>query len=300
MKITVIGSISTDIVVEATVAPAVGETIQGDKLSFSFGGKGANQAVAVARLGVETEMIGSVGNDVFGNQLIENLENNSIKTENVKQVDQSSGTAIIQLIQGDNSIIYIPGANNELTVKDIENAKSTLQESQLVIIQNEVKAEVVQNTIDLCMELNTPLLYNPAPARQLSEDYIKKVTYLTPNETEFKVLFPNQKMEDVLAKYPNKLVVTLGDKGAAYHNGVEVKMVPSFKVDKVIDTTGAGDCFNGAFAVATVKGLTIDQAIKFANLASSIAIQRFGAQSGNPTLKEIKEHQFYEKTWNFE
>ena len=300
MKITVIGSISTDIVVEATVAPAVGETIQGDKLSFSFGGKGANQAVAVARLGVETEMIGSVGNDVFGNQLIENLENNSIKTENVKQVDQSSGTAIIQLIQGDNSIIYIPGANNELTVKDIENAKSTLQESQLVIIQNEVKAEVVQNTIDLCMELNTPLLYNPAPARQLSEDYIQKVTYLTPNETEFKVLFPNQKMEDVLAKYPNKLVVTLGDKGAAYHNGVEVKMVPSFKVDKVIDTTGAGDCFNGAFAVATVKGLTIDQAIKFANLASSIAIQRFGAQSGNPTLKEIKEHQFYEKTWNFE
>lgn len=300
MKITAIGSISTDIVVEATVAPAVGETIQGDKLSFSFGGKGANQAVAVARLGVETEMIGSVGNDVFGNQLIENLENNSIKTENVKQVDQSSGTAIIQLIQGDNSIIYIPGANNELTVKDIENAKSTLQESQLVIIQNEVKAEVVQNTIDLCMELNTPLLYNPAPARQLSEDYIKKVTYLTPNETEFKVLFPNQKMEDVLAKYPNKLVVTLGDKGAAYHNGVEVKMVPSFKVDKVIDTTGAGDCFNGAFAVATVKGLTIDQAIKFANLASSIAIQRFGAQSGNPTLKEIKEHQFYEKTWNFE
>ncbi|MGX7074732.1 ribokinase [Globicatella sanguinis] len=300
MKITVIGSISTDIVVEATVAPAVGETIQGDKLSFSFGGKGANQAVAVARLGVETEMIGSVGNDVFGNQLIENLENNSIKTENVKQVDQSSGTAIIQLIQGDNSIIYIPGANNELTVKDIENAKSTLQESQLVIIQNEVKAEVVQNTIDLCLELNTPLLYNPAPARQLSEDYIQKVTYLTPNETEFKVLFPNQKMEDVLAKYPNKLVVTLGDKGAAYHNGVEVKMVPSFKVDKVIDTTGAGDCFNGAFAVATVKGLTIDQAIKFANLASSIAIQRFGAQSGNPTLKEIKEHQFYEKTWNFE
>nr|WP_276934701.1 ribokinase [Globicatella sulfidifaciens] len=300
MKITVIGSISTDIVVEATAAPAVGETIQGDKLSFSFGGKGANQAVAVARLGVETEMIGSVGNDVFGNQLIENLENNLIKTENVKQVDQSSGTAIIQLIQGDNSNIYIPGANNELAVKDIENAKSSLQESQLVIIQNEVKAEVVKKTIDLCQELNTPLLYNPAPARQLSEDYIQKVTYLTPNETEFKVLFPNQKMDDVLAKYPNKLVVTLGDKGAAYHNGVEVKMVPSFKVDKVIDTTGAGDCFNGAFAVATVKGLAIEQAIKFANLASSIAIQRFGAQSGNPTLKEIKEHPFYEKTWNFE
>lgn len=300
MKITVIGSISTDIVVEATVAPAVGETIQGDKLSFSFGGKGANQAVAVARLGVETEMIGSVGNDVFGNQLIENLENNSIKIENVKQVDQSSGTAIIQLIQGDNSIIYIPGANNELTIKDIENAKRTLQESQLVIIQNEVTAEVVQKAIDLCQELNAPLLYNPAPARQLSEDYIKKVTYLTPNETEFKVLFPNQNMEEVLAKYPNKLVVTLGDKGAAYHNGLEVKMVPSFKVDKVIDTTGAGDCFNGAFAVATVKGLAIEQAIKFANLASSIAIQRFGAQSGNPTLKELKEHPFYEKTWNIE
>ncbi|OFK58858.1 ribokinase [Globicatella sp. HMSC072A10] len=300
MKITVIGSISTDIVVEATVAPAVGETIQGDQLSFSFGGKGANQAVAVARLGVETEMIGSVGNDVFGNQLIENLEKNLIKTEAVKQVEQSSGTAIIQLIQGDNSIIYIPGANNELTINDIENAKNTLQESQLVIIQNEVKAEVVQKTIDLCHELKTPLLYNPAPARPLSDDYIKKVTYLTPNETEFKVLFPNQNMEDVLAKYPNKLVVTLGDEGAAYHNGSEVKLVPSFKVDEVIDTTGAGDCFNGAFAVATVRGLAIDQAIKFANLASSIAIQRFGAQSGNPTLKEIKEHPFYEKAWNFE
>ncbi|MBF6626359.1 ribokinase [Aerococcaceae bacterium zg-BR9] len=300
MKITVIGSISTDIIVEASVAPMVGETVRGDKLSFSYGGKGANQAIAVSRLGVETEMIGSVGQDDFGSRLVRNLDENSINTKCIKIVERHSGTAIIQLIKGDNSIIYIPGANEELTIDDIENVRDDLESSSFVIIQNEVNEGVVKRTIDICDELNVPTLYNPAPARQISEKYIDKVSYLTPNETEFKVLFPNQSVEAVLYRYPLKLIVTLGEKGALFYDGAEIKLIAAYKVENVVDTTGAGDCFNGAFAVARMKGLEVEQAIKFANLAASISIQKLGAQAGSPTLNEIKEHIQYEKEWDFE
>lgn len=301
MKITVIGSINTDFVVTSDRRPSIGETIQGDSFETTFGGKGANQAVASARLGVDTAMIGAVGDDEFGELLIDNLEKNDISSKYVEQIPQtSSGTSVITIAEGDNSIIYVPGANEQLHPGMIDRYKNVLTESDIVVLQNEVTDEVIHYVIDYCHKNQIQTILNPAPARLLDEKYIDKVTYLTPNETEFKLIFQGQKMETMLQQYPNKLIITLGAEGVIYNNGTKNVKVPAFNPEKAIDTTGAGDTFNGAFAVGVVSGLSIKDSIKFANLASSISIQKSGAQVGMPLLKEMKESQFYEEKWNIE
>lgn len=298
VKITVVGSISTDFVIETEKRPEVGETVEGKSFSTAFGGKGANQAVAAARLGAEVSMVGTVGNDTFADELQRNLKENNIFIPNVERVTHlSSGSAVITIQDGDNAIIYIPGANNALTPERIRDLHEDLQINDLVIVQNEVPVDAIEELVRVCSTLNVPVLYNPAPARKLSAEAIKKVRFITPNETEFSVLFPGEKMEDVLAQYPNKLLVTAGSKGVYYHDGTTVKLVPANKV-KPVDTTGAGDTFNGAFAVAWSSGLSIEESIRFGNLAASLSIQKMGAQSGIPTLEEMKGSKKYEKKWH--
>lgn len=300
VKLTVVGSISTDFIIETDKRPEVGETVEGKNFSTAFGGKGANQAVAAARLGADVYMSGTVGNDTFAEELLDNLERNNIFTDNVERVTQlSSGSAFITIQDGDNAIIYIPGANNALTPERIGKIRDDLKTSDLVIVQNEVPTDAIEELVRLCYELDVPVLYNPAPARQLSKEAIEKVRFITPNETEFSVLFPGETMEQVLAKYPNKLLVTAGSEGVYYHDGNEVNLVPANKVTPV-DTTGAGDTFNGAFAVAWATGLSIEESIRFGNLAASLAIQKMGAQSGIPTLEEMKGCEAYEKEWHIE
>lgn len=300
VKLTVVGSISTDFIIETDKRPDVGETVEGKNFSMAFGGKGANQAVAAARLGADVYMSGTVGNDTFADELLDNLERNNIFTDNVERVTHlSSGSAFITIQDGDNAIVYIPGANNALTPGRIGKIRDDLKSSDLVIVQNEVPVDAIEELVQLCYELDTPVLYNPAPARQLSKEAIEKVRFITPNETEFSVLFPEKSMEEVLAKYPNKLLVTAGSEGVYYHDGNEVRLVPANKVTPV-DTTGAGDTFNGAFAVAWTNGLSIEESIRFGNLAASLAIQKMGAQSGIPTLEEMKGSKSYEKEWHIE
>ncbi|MER2064395.1 MAG: ribokinase, partial [Alkalibacterium sp.] len=205
-KITVVGSISTDFVVETEKRPSMGETVEGKKFSTSFGGKGANQAVASARLGGNVHMLGAVGFDTFGDELLENLQENHIHVNGVERVTQSSGSAFITLFDSDNSIIYVPGANGEYTPDKLEafvDTHSVIQESDLVMVQNETPNETVRKLIELCDELKVPVLLNPAPARPLDKDLIDKVAFITPNESEFEVLFPGQEMETVLREYPN-------------------------------------------------------------------------------------------------
>jgi len=299
LKITVVGSINTDFVVTADKRPVVGETIQGNTFGTTFGGKGANQAIASARLGIETSMIGAVGDDEFGELLLNNLEANNISSKYIETISQtSSGSSVITIAEGDNSIIYVPGANEEVDSTIIKKNHDVLLNSDIVIIQNEVIDEAIFSVIDFCNKNNIDTILNPAPARPLAKEYIKKLTYLTPNETEFRLLFPNQEMTDVLKKYPNKLIITLGSTGAIFNNGQEKIEVPAFKPKKVVDTTGAGDTFNGAFAVGVVSGLLTKDSIKFANLASSLSIQKAGAQGGMPTLEEMRRSQFYEEKWN--
>lgn len=297
-KITVVGSISTDFVVSTKRRPEIGETVEGDNFSTSFGGKGANQAVVSSRLGIETHMVGAVGGDEFADSLISNLKQNNIFVEDVERVTHSpSGSAVITLSEKDNSIIYVPGANGEVTIDNIQRAQETLQKSDMVLVQNETPEEVVKELILQCNSWNVPLLLNPAPARKLDQKHIDFVSYLTPNETEFDVLFPNKTLGEVLEQYPNKLVVTLGEQGAAFHDGEKVVLVPAHPVEKVIDTTGAGDTFNGAFAVAVISGLSMLESIRFANFAASISIQKEGAQTGAPTLNELKGLKDYEEAW---
>lgn len=299
-KIMVIGSISTDFNVIANKRPEIGETIRGERFSTSFGGKGANQAVAAARLGAEVKMVGTVGTDEFGTLLIDNLDKNGINTKSVERVTHSeSGSAHITLVDNDNSIIFIPGANNEFSEKRLEPLKEEIKTVDFVILQNEIPMEIVLKLIEICEELGVQTIYNPAPAEVIENEWVDKISYLTPNETEFSVLFPDLTIEEGLRKYPNKLIVTLGSKGVAYFDGEEIVNVPSYKV-AVKDTTGAGDTFNGAFAYALTKDADLTTSIQFGNLVAAISIQKYGAQGGMPTLAEVKENENYEKEWGIE
>lgn len=299
-KIMVIGSISTDFNVITTKRPEIGETIRGESFSTSFGGKGANQAVAAARLGAEVKMVGTVGTDEFGTLLLANLEKNGINTDNVERVTEiESGSAHITLVDNDNSIIFIPGANNAFNEARLEPLKEEIKTVDFVIIQNEIPMAIITQLIDICDELGIQTIYNPAPAEQVERELVEKVTYLTPNETEFSVLFPGLTIEEGLRNYPNKLIVTLGSEGVAYFDGEEIINVPSYQVP-VTDTTGAGDTFNGAFAYALSKNANLTTSIRFGNLVAAISIQKFGAQGGMPTLAEVKENEHYEKEWGIE
>ena len=299
-KITVIGSISTDFVVTADKRPEVGETITGNEFSTTFGGKGANQAVASARLGGDVYMAGTVGMDIFAKELIYNLSNNKIHTDYVEPVTHvPSGSAHITIVDGDNSIVYIPGANNAIDSARIEKLSDLIQSSDIVVIQNELPQAVVEKIVETCFAHHVKVIYNPAPARKVNQNLLEKATYLTPNESEFKLLFPELTISEGLAKYPNQLIVTMGSKGVYYHDGTSEKQISSYTVTPV-DTTGAGDTFNGAFAVAITAGMDLESSIRFGNLAASLSIQKFGAQGGMPSLAEMKESEHYEKAWNIE
>lgn len=297
-KIMVIGSISTDFVVLTDRRPQVGETVTGNDFQTTFGGKGANQAVASARLGGDVSMVGTVGTDVFGSQLIQNLADNGIVTDNVERVtEKPSGSAHITIADGDNSIVYIPGANNELTVARIEQLKETLLTAAIVIVQNELPQAVIDEIITFCFENDIKTIYNPAPARVVAAEILEKATYFTPNESEFHQLFPDLTITEGLEKYPNQLILTMGSKGVYFNDGEKEVQIPSYKVVPV-DTTGAGDTFNGAFAVALSKGMSVQSSIQFGNLAASLSIQKMGAQGGMPTLEAMKASEDYEKAWD--
>ncbi|MGO4995379.1 ribokinase [Jeotgalibaca porci] len=297
-KIMVIGSISTDFVVLTDRRPQVGETVTGNDFQTTFGGKGANQAVASARLGGDVSMVGTVGTDVFGSQLIQNLADNGIVTDNVERVtEKSSGSAHITIADGDNSIVYIPGANNEMTVARIEQLKETLLTAAIVIVQNELPQAVIDEIITFCFENDIKTIYNPAPARVVAAEILEKATYFTPNESEFHQLFPDLTITEGLEKYPNQLILTMGSKGVYFNDGEKEVQIPSYKVVPV-DTTGAGDTFNGAFAVALSKGMSVQSSIQFGNLAASLSIQKMGAQGGMPTLEAMKASEDYEKAWD--
>ncbi|MFC6465039.1 ribokinase [Marinilactibacillus sp. GCM10026970] len=290
-KLLVVGSISTDFVVETKREPKVGETIFGETFQTYFGGKGANQAVAAARLGAEVEMFGAVGSDVFGESLINNLKENNVGVEYVQTVDHlPSGSAFITVVNGDNSIIYVAGANDAYTPDCLfqnQQQLDMLKRSDMVIVQNELPQATIEKLIDQSNQNRIPVLYNPAPARKITEKLMEFITFLTPNESEFQEMFPGQSISEMLEKYSNKLIVTLGQKGATFHDGDKIVTVPAIEVEHVVDTTGAGDTFNGAFAVAYMEGQSLEECVRFANKAAAVSIQKLGAQNGMPTKEEI-------------
>ncbi|MTH54995.1 ribokinase [Bacillus mangrovi] len=284
-KIIVIGSSSMDLVVTASKRPESGETILGESFKTVPGGKGANQAVAAARLGAEVYFAGCIGDDPYGEAILANLQANRVNTDYLKILPgEASGTAHIVLAEGDNSIIVVQGANKKVTPSIADAALPILKEADLVLIQQEIPDETVEHVSALCKEHGVRLLLNPAPARQVSQAVLDAASFLTPNETEARFLFG---ADEPLETYPNKLIITQGSNGARYHNGEKIITVPAFSVQPV-DTTGAGDTFNAAFAVAIAEGKPLAEALLFANRAASISVTKFGAQGGMPYRVEVE------------
>ncbi|AZJ18877.1 ribokinase [Bacillus wiedmannii] len=292
-NIAVVGSISMDLVAVSKKRPKAGETVIGEAFHTIPGGKGANQAVAAARLGANVAMVGAVGNDNYGTVVRNNLENERVFIDYVVPVtDTATGIAHIVLAEEDNSIVVVQGANALVNESVVDRSKDLLIKADMVVLQLEIPLETVKYVLAICEEHNIPVMLNPAPAQVLSEDILEKATYITPNEHECRIVLDDftSPIEGLLAKYPNKLLITEGSKGVRFHNGTEIVHVPSIAVD-VVDTTGAGDTFNGALAVALSEGETLQKAIRFANIAGGLSVTKLGAQGGMPTRDRVREVQ---------
>lgn len=285
--ITVVGSINMDLVVGTERFPKQGETVLGNLYTTVPGGKGANQAVAAARLGGKVGMIGAVGTDPFGDDLASNLKNEGINTGGIKRVEGPSGIANILLSEGDNRIIVVPGANHELKPQDIDTCKRAIASSDLVVLQLEIPVPTVLRTLEIARTNRVPVILNPAPADGFTDEFLDCEPILTPNESEAATMF-GENWEQALEAHPNRLIVTLGKEGARYHDGERHVRVPGIQVNAV-DTTGAGDTFNGALAVALAENMPMKDAIRFANAAASLSVEKFGAQGGMPARGETME-----------
>lgn len=276
----VIGSMSVDLVVQANRLPKKGETILGDAFFMTEGGKGANQAVSAARLGADVSMVGCVGDDNFGEMIVSNLKANNVNVDFIEKIDNcASGTAHITLADNDNSIIVVPSANNEVSIELVNEVLNSMDKDSIILLQNEIPKSIIEYVIEESYKKKITTIYNPAPFIEINPELLNKVTYFTPNETEVKAMF-GEDYEDVIQEYPNQLIVTLGDKGAVFYND-RVMNVPAIDAE-VVDTTGAGDTFNGALAVGISEGMSLKDAILFANKAASISITGLGAQGGMP------------------
>ncbi|MDO5520154.1 MAG: ribokinase [bacterium] len=289
MRISVVGSINMDMTVKTARIPAKGETVKGEDLTYIPGGKGANQAVSMAKLGANVEMFGCVGEDATGKQLCENLEQYGIGTAQIKTVGQvPTGLALITVGEQDNTIVVVAGANDYVTIPYIESIKEELLKSELVLLQHEIPEETVEYVIDLCYEAKIKVILNPGPARKVKPEYIEKASFLTPNEHEAAILFgTDQSLEELVKEYPEKLVITKGKEGAILSdNDKNVVTIPAGKA-AVVDTTGAGDTLNGAFAVQIANGNSVIESLRFATIAASLSTEKFGAQGGMPTYEEV-------------
>ncbi|MCR6095436.1 ribokinase [Salipaludibacillus agaradhaerens] len=283
--VTVIGSLNMDLVTQTNSFPVKGETVIGDHFMTVPGGKGANQAVAAARLGANVNLIGRVGDDPFGEILLRNLTENSVFKANVEPVtDCATGVATIILHDRDNRIIVTPGANNYVTKEYIVQHENVILTSDIVLLQMEIPLPTIEFVLQLCEASAVPVILNPAPAHQLSEEAWQRATYLTPNETEKELLFGKEPSEYLR----EKLIVTEGKHGVSFFESGSFDRVDGWSVTPV-DTTGAGDTFNGAMAVALAEGKSKAEAITFANAAAAMSIQKLGAQGGMPTRQALEE-----------
>lgn len=298
-KIVVVGSLNMDLVVQANRLPVGGETILGKAFHEIPGGKGANQAVAMARLGAAVEMIGRVGQDGFGKSLLSTLAADGVQTDSVTMVEgMSTGVALITVQDsGENSIIVVPGANSCLSAEDLQAYEAQIASAKTVVAQLETPLETVERLFDLAKKNGCYTILNPAPAQALPLSLLGHIDLLTPNETELALLsgMPTETAEEVfsaaqelMSRGVKALVVTLGSEGAVYfdNSGKHCK-VSAHKVEAV-DTTAAGDSFTAGLAVKLTEGASIEEAMTFATKVGALTVQKLGAQSSLPTLAEVE------------
>jgi ribokinase len=294
--ITVVGSTNTDLVVKIPRFPATGETIKGTNFQIFSGGKGANQAVAASRLGVQVNFITKIGNDNFGKRELANLKRNRINTDCVIIDEQHpTGVALIEVDDsGSNRIVVVPGANHNLTCEDIFPIKYMIENSDVVLVQLEIPLVTVGYALELGAKSKAVVILNPAPADDIPADFYHNISIITPNETEAALLTKLQPehvdriAESLLKKGVNKIIITLGKKGAYFRNETESGEVAAFRVEPV-DTTAAGDAFNAGLAVAIAEGLSLKNSILFANATAALSVTKLGAQSSMPNRAQVEK-----------
>ncbi len=296
-KIVVVGSSNTDMMVRTEHLPVRGETVLGEKFIMTAGGKGANQAVAAARLGAEVTFVARLGRDMFGEQALAGYQAEGIKTDYIVRDDEeASGVALIVVDQvAENIIAVASGANGRLSPADVCAAEPAIKEADGVLLQLEIPLDTVRAAIDLARQYGVRTILNPAPARALPADVLREVDVLTPNENEAARLVgdkldPNTGSLALLSACGPRtgVVMTCGAAGCEVVSDGKRQHVPGFHVEAV-DTTGAGDCFNGALAVALARGLKLVEAARYANAAAALAVTRFGAQTSMPTDEEVQQ-----------
>ncbi|MCP3697417.1 MAG: ribokinase [Aliivibrio sp.] len=296
-KLVVLGSVNADHVLQVASFPRPGETLHGHSYSVIPGGKGANQAVAAARLGADIAFIASVGDDSFGHQMIEAFKIDGINTQAVMiEENTPTGIAMIQVAAtGENSICISAEANARLTADRIAPHHRLIEAADTLLMQLETPIETIESAAKIAKVSGTKVVLNPAPAHPLSDDLLQLIDVITPNETEAELLTgiqvsdtaSAQQAADALhAKGIETVMITLGSKGVWISQNSSGRQVEGFKV-KATDTTGAGDTFNGAFLTGLQSGKDVDDAIKFAHAAAAISVTRAGAQTSIPSLEEV-------------
>jgi len=298
-KILVVGSSNTDMVIKTHHFPFPGETILGGRFLMNAGGKGANQAVAAARLGGAVTFVGKIGDDIFGKQAVQQLEDEGINVEFVSvDPENPSGVALITVDhKGENSIVVASGSNGTLNPDDFDKALTELDESEIVLMQLEIPIPTVEHIARIAAQKQKKVILNPAPAAALTDELLRNLYLITPNETEAEILTGVKVTDEQSAlkaaaalhkKGVEIVIITMGAAGAfLLANGIS-ELIKATKVEAV-DTTAAGDTFNGALVVALSEGKTIRESIAFANKAAAISVTRIGAQSSVPYRNEIKD-----------
>jgi ribokinase len=293
--IVVVGSINMDLVARTPRIPLAGETLIGTDFVTTPGGKGANQAVAAARLGYPVKMVGCVGEDVFGQALLDHLAEAGVGTDAVTRVAGPTGIAqILVADNGENSIVVVPGANGKVDSIAIHHQTALISSAGMVLCQLELPEATVGYLVGFCSGAGIPLMLDPAPAAPLCKELLSQTTWLTPNETEAafyvgEALCAEESARRLFEKGVRGVVLKRGGEGAYVAvAGGDAAWVKPFQVDAV-DTVGAGDCFNGAFAVALMEGMGPWKAARFASAAAAISVTRRGAQAAMPSRAEVDE-----------
>lgn len=296
--VVVVGSSNTDTVVRVRRLPRAGETVIGEEFLTVAGGKGANQAIAAARAGAQVSLIARVGCDVLGDQAIATYVNDDIDVTHVtRDRYQPSGAALIFVARdGANCIAVASGANSTLSPLHVRKASSVIVAAKVLLLQLETPLETVEAAVHLAAEKRVRIILNPAPARPLSDLLLRQVSILTPNELEAELLTgielngisaAKRAARELLRRGVSAVILTLGAKGALIASEGGIELVPAFKV-RAVDTTAAGDIFNGALAVALAEGKALSESVRIANAAAALSVMRLGAQPSAPTRRAIK------------
>ncbi len=298
-NIVIIGSSNTDMIIKLPHIPKPGETVLGGNFSTSAGGKGANQAVSAARAGGEIIFIARVGDDIFGEQAVEGFIKSGINIDNIITDKKApSGVALIFVDEnGENSIAVAPGANASLSPSDITASKDTIASAGIVLLQLEIPLETVRTAAEIAAENGVDIILNPAPARPLGDDILRHISILTPNESEAELLTgikvgdeesAAQAADALSAKGVKTVLITLGPRGVYVSSKDFNGIVPGFSVNAV-DTTAAGDVFNGVLALSLSEDMPLVDGVRFSNAAAALSVTRLGAQPSAPYRKEIED-----------